>query len=479
MPAIPFAFSVHHFISSVGADAGFAAIIGLAILVLLLFAQARETASLRQRAAAAEEQLQRLELYVQQLARRPAVAQAPPVTGAATAVAPPPASALAGSGGPVAPPPAVAAGAAVATAVAARAVVPSGGGGAWSTIPAAPAGVGAPALAAATRLIPAPDPISIRALQGPARAGAAVGAGAEAPALADGAEHGGAEHGGAGAAPAAVIAPAAAPAIDPAAPAIDRTAPPPATVAVAGNGTAPPLGSSGARPPARMRLRDDAPAAGKRTAAYSARRDYAADRSSSRVSRAAIAIVTALVVVVLVVVLLFVTGGVGGGTNSTPAAAASHPSANAKTTTKAKAGRAAHGTGGAIAPSSVGVTVLNGTSTAYLGHDVMAKLAADGYKQAAAPGNAPDQTFTTTIVGYLPGFDAQALAVAKSLDLGQASVQAVDQSSRAVACGSASGACTAQVIVTVGADLSSLATSAAASSSSSAPAAGATTATTG
>ena len=43
MRVIPFAFSVHHFITTVGADAGFAAIIGLAILVLLYFAQARET----------------------------------------------------------------------------------------------------------------------------------------------------------------------------------------------------------------------------------------------------------------------------------------------------------------------------------------------------------------------------------------------------------------------------------------------------
>ena len=41
--ALPFAFSVSHFINSVGADAGFASIIGLAILVLLYFAQARET----------------------------------------------------------------------------------------------------------------------------------------------------------------------------------------------------------------------------------------------------------------------------------------------------------------------------------------------------------------------------------------------------------------------------------------------------
>ncbi|MBV8220940.1 MAG: hypothetical protein JO325_20955, partial [Solirubrobacterales bacterium] len=44
---IPFALSVHHFISSVGADAGFAAFIAVALLVLLYFSQARETANLR------------------------------------------------------------------------------------------------------------------------------------------------------------------------------------------------------------------------------------------------------------------------------------------------------------------------------------------------------------------------------------------------------------------------------------------------
>src|SRR5205814_456222 len=50
MGPIPFAFSVHHFINSVGADAGFASLIGLAILVLLYFSQARETAALREQA---------------------------------------------------------------------------------------------------------------------------------------------------------------------------------------------------------------------------------------------------------------------------------------------------------------------------------------------------------------------------------------------------------------------------------------------
>jgi hypothetical protein len=77
MAAIPFALSIHHFISSVGADVGFASIIGLAILVLLFFAQARETASLRRRADEAEEQLQALHLYVDRLSR-PSLRRRPP-----------------------------------------------------------------------------------------------------------------------------------------------------------------------------------------------------------------------------------------------------------------------------------------------------------------------------------------------------------------------------------------------------------------
>src|ERR1700735_3291970 len=66
MAPIPFAFSVHHFISSVGADAGFASIIGLAILVLLYFAQARETSTLRDRADEAEQRAVQLEARLSQ-----------------------------------------------------------------------------------------------------------------------------------------------------------------------------------------------------------------------------------------------------------------------------------------------------------------------------------------------------------------------------------------------------------------------------
>ena len=36
MGSLPFALSIHNFINSVGADAGFAAIIGLALLILAL-----------------------------------------------------------------------------------------------------------------------------------------------------------------------------------------------------------------------------------------------------------------------------------------------------------------------------------------------------------------------------------------------------------------------------------------------------------
>src|SRR5581483_11956163 len=61
MSAIPAALSVHHIISTVGADVGFASLIGLALLVLLFFSQARETATLRSRADEAGQRIQELE----------------------------------------------------------------------------------------------------------------------------------------------------------------------------------------------------------------------------------------------------------------------------------------------------------------------------------------------------------------------------------------------------------------------------------
>src|ERR1700704_5244883 len=91
MANLPLALSVHHFINSVGADAGFASIIGLAILVLLYFAQARETATLREQSYEWAQRVQQLEARLAQISRQPAAppapAPAPVLPGQAAAVA--------------------------------------------------------------------------------------------------------------------------------------------------------------------------------------------------------------------------------------------------------------------------------------------------------------------------------------------------------------------------------------------------------
>jgi hypothetical protein len=106
-----------------------------------------------------------------------------------------------------------------------------------------------------------------------------------------------------------------------------------------------------------------------------------------------------------------------------------------------------------VTPAAVTVAVLNGTSTNNLAHDVLAKLTAAGYHGGTTQ-NASETALTSTIVGYTsPSVRADALAVAKSLNLGPASVQAVSQGDRLKVCGG-TAACTTQVVVTAGGDLS-------------------------
>jgi hypothetical protein len=400
MAAIPYALSIHHFINSVGADAGFAAIIGLAILILLFFSQARETANLRRRADAAEDEVHRLHAYVDQLAlSRPQPAVAP--------VAAPPAAAR------IAPRP-------TAAPVASRTVNPAVvAAGALATIPAAPAGVGAPALSSATRLIPLADAdeISIRALR-PSTNGDS-----------DSTELG---------------PPVAAPA-----------APPPSTAAAGANGTGrvappppPPVGPPIDGPAPRVALRPSGAPPGRPVGPPP--RSTGEPPQRPRISRVAIAVLGALVVAAGVVVLLVVTGASGSSSSTTPNTVAS------QTTAAQHAGRRRRTPATTVvAPASVTVAVLNGTSTNNLAHDVMAKLNAAGYKPGST-GNSSDQQLTSTIVGFTqPAYRRDALAVAKSLNLGPASVQGVSQSDRAAACSATPSACPAQVVVTVGADLAS------------------------
>jgi LytR cell envelope-related transcriptional attenuator len=388
MANLPLALSVHHFVNSVGADAGFAAIIGLAILVLLYFAQARETANLREQAYEAAQRVAQLEARLTSLARQQA---------AAAQVAP---ARAAQAGGVRAP---------------ARAPAFAG---AVAMAPSPPAGVAAPALAAATRLIPA-TPV------------------AEPQPTYD--EHGVAE---------------------PTGQPVDDTAlgslPPATAAAVGGNGsskggvaspprvTPPPRGvlpTAGGERPAQAARRPGAASAAGRAAVAPPPRFSEPPRKRSLGLRLALLAAGALVIAAIVVALLHFTGS-GGSPNSTRASNTS----NAPSTTTSRRKRTV-----AVAPSTVTVSVLNGTASNGLAGRISNQLTSAGYKQGRVA-TASDQTRTATIVAYMPGHKAEALAVAKSLKLGPASVQPVDPATQAVAC-PVSTQCTSQVVVTVGTDL--------------------------
>lgn len=495
MGSLPLAFSVHHYISSVGADAGFAAIIGLAILVLLYFAQARETANLREQAYQSAQRVQELEARLAQVSRRQgaatpapapaamrAAAMAAGASSAAPGVAPAPASVAAQRGQEAGRSP-----------LPGRAPVPGAAGASVGASVGPPAGVGAPALAAATKLIPtgaeaAPAEtvrddtvfgLPVPAVQVPAE-----------PVVAEPVRR-------------EVVAQAAAPqpvavagGLDAAA--TDATAfatPPPATAAARANGQRPGLvDSSSAHEPVSARavgvteaavgaaaVADVAAPAGvstpvsaaassgdgaapagvrqrplsappRRTGARPAPRSAlsqprTADRRSG-VSRGVAAILIGGLVGAVIAGLLLATSL--GGSHSVAKTAVRTTNAPAPKTTHHPAKRTVV-TAPAFNPSSVTVAVLNGTATTGLAHRTSVRLASVGYKQGSIA-TASNQTETTTVVAYLPGYRSDALQVASTLKLASSSVQPVDQDTQAVACPPPSP-CTASVIVTVGQDL--------------------------
>ncbi len=166
----------------------------------------------------------------------------------------------------------------------------------------------------------------------------------------------------------------------------------------------------------------------------------------SRARRLVPILVGLAAVVVIVVALLIITG-------SGPSSTTVHNS------TKVSA-RSKHGRAAAVDPASVTVAVLNGTGVTNLAHDVANRLATDGYKDGAIA-TAADQTHTSTIVAYLAGHRSAARAVAAVLNLKRSAVQRVDQQAMGVACPGAAttsaSSCAADVVVTVGNDLSGLA----------------------
>jgi LytR cell envelope-related transcriptional attenuator len=317
MATTPFAISVHHFISSVGADVGFASIIGLAILVLLYFSQARETANLREQAYEANQRVAQLEARLTTMARQQqtaAAAQPPPAQEAAAQQAP---AAHAGN---------QAAAEAPRNPFSAPVLV-----GTTAVAPSPPAGVAAPALTAATKLIPTdpviadpaaphvPDPLELTPYSAPAPATAAGGSN------------------GVSGDPLATTAP-------------PRVTPPPARAAQQAQrgprGTQPPRSRPGTQPP------------------------RGPERRRSRAGLRFGLLIGALALAGVVVALVLISRGSGSSasSSSTRAASTAPPARKAKDNAT-------------VNPANVTVTVLNGTATAGLADRVATQLTGVGYKQ--------------------------------------------------------------------------------------------------
>jgi hypothetical protein len=398
MHTIPFALSVHHFISSVGADAGFAAFIAVALLVLLYFSQARETATLRRRADEAGQRVQELENELAGLADQVAALPAEISVRAVGARSTP---AYAGAPAPV----------------------PAGVAGAAANLPpAAPAGVGAPALAAATRLIP--DPVFAQPAASPV--GLVSGTTDEATAV----------------------------------------EPPP--VPVGGNGSSHrPVAASGATMQRTVGARaggNSRPAGGPprggqgRATGAPGRpagppRGVMATRQAPRRTRlgTVLAVLAGLLAVGAVVAGVLVIRNINHGSSqssSSAAAAAARRAAESRRTASVTA----------VNPATVTVAVLNGTSTNGLAGDVSNKLHGDGYQKGYVGNFTANQTQTATAVLYMRGYKRNATSVATALKLRPAAVQPIDQSTQQLACPPTSGPCKSSVVVTVGSDLANLAT---------------------
>jgi hypothetical protein len=140
--------------------------------------------------------------------------------------------------------------------------------------------------------------------------------------------------------------------------------------------------------------------------------------------------------VVIVAVLIFVASRVLGGGSSTPP--------GSQTTSSQSSGVSGP------SPSTVRVAVLNGTHTTGLATSVSSTLVTKGFRKGAIA-DAPDQTHTSTIVGYTPGNRAAAVEVAADLSLSSSQVQPADSASTAVA---DTHHARSKVIVTLGSDFS-------------------------
>ena len=404
-----FAFSIQDQVEKYGAYVGLAAFLGLAVLTVLYFAQARELKRLRDWAGRAPERALELEARVVATADEARRAQAAERSGTV------------GPARPVEQP--------------APAVAETSGNGR-----------------------PAAKPASIPIGPRPAVAMAAAAARAQAAAVAEPAP---AEAATGGEEPAAVE-PAPAPATDGGPPpdetqvhdtAGEAAAPPDEQPAPAsGNGT----GDHPVIPRATPRPQPKPAAAPLRAAPIAARTAPAAPRRHRRPSfggssnTARITALTVTGVVVLAAIVFAITQLFGGGGSEKPAPNVTQPP---QSSTK---------TGGSSGPTVVEtrpdtvVAILNGTPTEGLASGARDKLIAKGYSDTDGmirTGNNTDQQRQDSAVYFAPGKRSQARDVAAILGI-TVSPQAVDPDTLALANATGTGGKSADVVAVLGLDQS-------------------------
>jgi len=470
--------SVHKFVSDVGAYVGFASLIAVALLILLYFAHARDSATQRNRLEEAQARIGGLEARLAQLlqAQRARTGAAPaPVAPPAVAPVPvrqmsPAASAVSAQRRVPSPATAAAAVAAAPDVAAATALVerpPAPG-----SVPVAPIGMAAPALASATKLIP--DPIGLADAAGPEDT-MFVPAPVAAIAAANGNGNGNGKHEAAPPTDATQAIPAAtqAGAAQAAATQAGATqAIPPVAAAAARTPSASPRGSAAQPPRAKIGAGAAAAGVGAATGAGAAAGISAPRRTVPTISpgrgggrrrfagRVLPLLIAGVAVAVIIVALVVITN-----TGGTPASNARNSSGNGATG-QSLAGQ--HHGPPPFKPADYRVAVLNGTAVSGLAAHVSTKLAHEGFKKGNAT-NAASQTEAATYVYYMTGAGAAtahnrtaAHHVAKALKVPESRVRQATAGPISSCAISATGtplhSCNAEVIVSVGADRQNLAT---------------------
>jgi LytR cell envelope-related transcriptional attenuator len=379
------ALSVQDQIEKIGAYAGFAAVIGLAVLALLYFSQAREVKRLREWAGRAPERARELEDRVAQQAQAAR-------TGAPAAAAPAQRRVVAQ---PIARP--AQGQQAAAAASPARAAAPA-------TVAAAAAGAAAGAATAEAEDRgdereeaggngqKAVDPQATQLHQtippGTAPAGSGDGSGEPEE--------------DAGERPAAAAAPLRRPAAASASPAAEAAAPEtpaaaPATAAAAATGPSAPAAPPRPQRPAYAQPRP----AGRATPP---------PRGPERPSRRRAWILGGVGVLLVAGIAAGAIALLSGGDDTPPAPNKPVASSNTKSSSKS----ASPSGEGAQKRGDVTVSVLNGTTITGLAADTRDRIVASGFKQGAIDTN-QDQTLTETTVYYADGFEKAAQEVAALL----------------------------------------------------------------